>query len=783
MAGRNTVEIILSASDQASRTVRDAFGNLESSSSKAMGAVKAGAAIAVAAMVAVAGAVAKVGVDYNAMMEQSQVAWGTILGSQEKAKTTLKELQQMGAKTPYEFEGLDKSAKLLEMAGFHGGNLFTTLTKVGDAVSAVGGNDEVLQGVSMALYQMSAKGKISAQEMNQMAERGIPAWQMLADGMHKSVPELMKMSEQGKLLAKDAIPMMVDAMGTKFKGSMDAQSKTFNGMMSTMKDNLKILAGELSKPLFDQMKKGLEVVLPMLDGITSLAKGDMKGFSDTMKNTFGGEVGGAITQFVTNLGKGFQLVGQYVDKGKQALSGIFNIFTGNLGKGVSILNVLGFSDGTIQQIISVVDQIKSTLSKFFSAYVEVARFELENLIGFFKGAWGAIKGLFSGDNALGQSFAKIFNTIKSIVMPILNDVVAFIKDKFSMIKQFWDENGAQIIQAVKNFVAVLAAIFKFIAPVILFILKMLWDNVKGVIDGALKIIMGLIKVFAGLFTGDFGKMWEGIKQIFFGAIQAVWNLINLLMFGRILGGIKAFVVKSGEFFTGFGTKAVEIFKNLDTYLFDFVNSMFSKIIGVFKGFVDQGVSNFNTLRTFGASIFESLWAAIRTVSSNIASGVKGFFLDMYTGAKFHMDGLLTKAQSIFNSVKDAITNPIDTAKTLVGKAIDAIKGFFTNMKVKIPVPQFDLSTGHKDVAGISIPYPKLDVSWHDKGGVFYGPQVIGVGEKRPEFVGALDDLRKIVREETGSNGKGNTYNFYPQKAIIDKDDIIRSLQRLEVLHG
>jgi phage-related protein len=41
------------------------------------------------------------------------------------------------------------------------------------------------------------------------------------------------------------------------------------------------------------------------------------------------------------------------------------------------------------------------------------------------------------------------------------------------------------------------------------------DSVKGVIDGALKIIMGLIKVFAGLFTGDFSKMWEGIKTIIF----------------------------------------------------------------------------------------------------------------------------------------------------------------------------------------------------------------------------------------------------------------------------
>ncbi|MFP7735513.1 hypothetical protein ACLHDF_19240, partial [Priestia aryabhattai] len=62
----------------------------------------------------------------------------------------------------------------------------------------------------------------------------------------------------------------------------------------------------------------------------------------------------------------------------------------------------------------------------------------------------------------------------------------------------------------------------------------------GIIDGALKIIMGLVKVFAGLFTGDFSKMWEGLKQIFFGAIQLIWNYINLMFVGRILGVFRGF---------------------------------------------------------------------------------------------------------------------------------------------------------------------------------------------------------------------------------------------------
>lgn len=46
---------------------------------------------------------------------------------------------------------------------------------------------------------------------------------------------------------------------------------------------------------------------------------------------------------------------------------------------------------------------------------------------------------------------------------------------------------------------------------------------------------------------------------------------------------------------------------------------------------------------------------------------------------------------------------------------------------------------------------KIGINWYDKGGVFNSPNIIGVGEKRPEFVGALDDLRQIVRDEANTS--------------------------------
>jgi tape measure domain-containing protein len=627
MAKKNTVEIILAAKDQASKATKKAFDSVQSSAKAALGAVATASVAAAGALITLTGVIGKVGIEYNAMMEQSELAWETILGSSDKAKETLKELQTMGAETPFEFEGLDKAAKMLNMAGFEGKNLFETLTNVGDAVSAVGGGQEELEGVARAIFQMSSKGKISAEEMNQMAERGIPAWKMIADEMGKPVSELMKMSEQGKLMAEDVLPLLIDGMGNKFGGAMDKQSKSFNGLMSTLKDNLKIFSAQLTEGAFERIKGFLPPIIELVDKLSAaFEKGGWKGILQEILPP-------STYNFLVSA---FQTI-------RDTFEDVKNKFIQNKDEIVSIFN---------------------GIQSFFMGWIEY------------------VKGLFTGEGNLGQTFTRMFQVIKDIAVPIIQDAIIFIKGVLTELKTFWDENGAQIIQAVKNMWSIIAGIIEAVAPVIKWVIMSLWENVKGVISGALNVIMGLIKVFSGIFTGDFSKMWEGIKQIFFGAIQFVWNLLSIMFVGKILGGIKSLV-----------TGAVGS-----------VKGMWTNITGSFRNLLDD-------------------------------------------------------TTSIFGKIKDAITNPIEKAKNLVKSAIDSIKGFFTNMRVKIPMPHFSLSTKMKSIAGISIPVPDLDVNWYDKGGIFTGPQIIGVGEKRPEFVGALDDLRSIMRDVIREERPANTENI------------------------
>ena len=198
------------------------------------------------------------GFGFNSMRQQAQIAFETMLGSGQKAKKFLDELQAFAAKTPFEFSGLVQGAQRLLAMGFAAEDVLPTLTAVGDAVAGLGGNGEMIDRVTRALGQMMAKGKVSAEEMMQLAESGIPAWKMLADAIGVTVPEAMKMSERGAISASTAISALVDGMNAKFGGMMEKQSITFAGLLSTIKDTFGIISGQVMQPFFDMATKGMQ---------------------------------------------------------------------------------------------------------------------------------------------------------------------------------------------------------------------------------------------------------------------------------------------------------------------------------------------------------------------------------------------------------------------------------------------------------------------------------------------------------------------------------------------
>ena len=216
-------------------------------------------------------AIAKVGVEYNALKEQSKVTWTTLLGSQEQAISQLERIEKFAASTPFSKMGVDQMAKYLHNAGYEGDAVFDTLTKIGDMGSAFGVQEDSLVELTRQFSQVQQAGYAYTEDLNILADRGIPIYQAIADQVGVTVAEVKKMASEGKLTA-DIYNAAIDSMAATTAGAMDAQSKTFNGMMSTLQDNLTTVAGLITEKLFTALSGLLEWLLPIVEAFANAYK-------------------------------------------------------------------------------------------------------------------------------------------------------------------------------------------------------------------------------------------------------------------------------------------------------------------------------------------------------------------------------------------------------------------------------------------------------------------------------------------------------------------------------
>lgn len=235
-----------------------------------------------AALTAPIAAVAGLGVQFNAMQEQAQIAFTTMLGDGQKARAFLEDMKEFAAKTPFEFPDLVRASQRLLAMGFAAEQVKPLLRSVGDAAAGLGGSADTINRITLALGQMQGRGRIATQEMNQLTEVGIPAWRMLAEGMGVSEQKLRDMVEKGLVPAGRSVEILQRAMDQTFGGMMAKQAETFTGLLSTIKDEASFMAGDLTTGLFNLVKGPLKQAADMLHSM----RNTIAGMSDESKALF-----------------------------------------------------------------------------------------------------------------------------------------------------------------------------------------------------------------------------------------------------------------------------------------------------------------------------------------------------------------------------------------------------------------------------------------------------------------------------------------------------------------
>lgn len=206
------------------------------------------------------------GIEYNAQIEKYTTGFTNMLGSAEAAQQVMSQIQEDAAKTPFDVASLTQANQYLISAGENASYARDTIMALGDAVSATGGGNDELNRMAQNLQQIANTGKATAADIKQFAYAGIDVYGILADYTGKSTAEVQKMTISYDLLTQAL--QAASEEGGRYYNSMDTQSQTMNGRVSTLKDNVSQLAGLLTGDL----SSGIGVVIGNLNDMLVAAQ-------------------------------------------------------------------------------------------------------------------------------------------------------------------------------------------------------------------------------------------------------------------------------------------------------------------------------------------------------------------------------------------------------------------------------------------------------------------------------------------------------------------------------
>ncbi|HDR4393286.1 TPA: tail length tape measure protein [Bacillus cereus] len=401
----------------------------------------------------------------------------------------------------------------------------------------------------------------------------------------------------------------------------------------------------------------------------------------------------ALAAAITGLALGFTYAYKNIEPFRNAVNNVITVFKafwqvlqGNSDGAASMLTSLGMSPENTRAIISFGETVRGvieTIKQVFSSFAV-----------FMQGIFA----LFAGDEENGTALLKslgmnqatittVVNTVSSIKQAIsefLSEIWSFMTAIGTQIAQFWLENGSQIKQAFSDCWSVASEIIKSVMPIIVAVFQFAWPIIKEIvigtleairdfIQGILKVILGIVKVFSSLFTGDWAGVWEGVKEIWFGALEAIWGYLQLWGAGRVLKWLGKFGNDIGRLFGKFWGDIKKIWNDALADLYVFFGSKLETITrlaqswgGMFKNFfvgiwdaIIGGIQN--KMNNVVSAIGWVLGQAVNTVQRFV-----GYF---FTIGQQIISGMINGIYSYANKLIDQVFN--------IGRSIkDTITGFF-----------------------------------------------------------------------------------------------------------
>ena len=659
------------------------------------------------------------------------------------------------------------------------------------ANQAFGGTGENLKGVAQAYGQMSASGKVTAENINQLTDNNTALSASLQDTIMQMNPSLQQYGSFNEAVSAGAVSMDM------FDKAMQKAADGSSGATKTIRDTWSGFNEDLSQSLLPTLEALTPVINALIDKMDDWGKGAgkaienvVKYFQDLFKQL---QQNGAITQFST-----------IWDNLKSAFGSVIEII-GNL-----IKSFAGVDESTSKNSTSV-EEVANTIYSLANKFADITE-KIADFIGKISKSKEAMDAIKVALIALAGAF---------VAMKVVNGIIKAYETYNKIVEAGTIIQGAfNAIMAVNPFVLLGIAIAAVVAGLVYFFTqtetgKKAWasfvDFLKSAWDGIVSFFSGIGQWFADIWNGavDGAKdIWQGLVDWFSGIVQGiqnVWNGITTFfttLWTTVIGGIQSVWGGVTDFFSGIFDAVSSVVSTVFSAIGGFASSAWDVLVGVwnavagFFGEIFNAVSNvvsnvFNAIGSFASSawgVVQSIWNAVSGFFSgifnsakNIVSGVFSAIGDFASSAWSRISGVFSGVGSffsgVFNGAKNAVSGVFSAFGGFASKAHDAITGAFRGLGDFFS----GIFGGIKDtidrvLGGVTGTIDKISGAINGiagkLGGMFKGSMVVGL----PEFNLSSSGYGLSTNSVSSDNRTYNTFHVQGG-AGQDVSNLARAIRR------
>ena len=593
------------------------------------------------------------------------------------------------------------------------------------ANQAFGGTGENLKGVVQAYGQMSAAGKVTAENINQLTDNNTALGSALKSTVMEMNPALQQYGSFSAASEAGAISVgMLDEAMQKLGGAGGGAVTTIGDAWDSFNETLSLallptldaltpvitalidkMAGwgeSAGKAVANVVKYFQELFKKMQESGTTLAFLEAW---DSIKNIFS-----SITSIIGNVINSLLGINEETVKNKTSIDSVAKsiaVFAGKLSEITK--NIADFMK-KLSESETAMSVLKATLVVIASAFAafKMAKGILEIINAFktigtvAKLAMSPVKALFG--LMVGNPFIAIAVAIAAVVAGLI-----YFFTQTETGKKVWQgfvDFLSQSIEAVKSFFAGLGTWFGELWTGIVTTVQNIWNGIvtffTTIVQGIQAVFAGIGEFFTTLWTGIvttvqtiwnsilsfFGTVVQGIMNFFQPLInfyQSLWNLIlsiiNLVL-QLILAGVRGVVQGIQSVFQAMGNFINGIWQSIK----DFFTPIF-QAIGAFAGQVFQGIANiasqvWGTIQGVWSAVtgfFSGIFNAVRSIVSSVFGALGGFASNAWSAITGVFSSVGSWFSGVFNSAKEAVSNALGALGGIAKGAWDSITSVFSGV--------------------------------------------------------------------------------------------------------